>query len=71
MRRALRRVGLAAWLAAWSGAALAQTEVSIPSADLSRGPGLMLKAFWFEAPVSSPAPPVRTLTRPSPNSASS
>jgi dienelactone hydrolase len=33
-------------------------EVSIPSADLSRGPGLMLKAFWYAAPASAPAPAV-------------
>jgi dienelactone hydrolase len=34
--------------------AQAQMSVSIPSSDLSRGPGLMFKGFWF--PVDSPAP---------------
>jgi dienelactone hydrolase len=60
MRGALAswRAAVAALLVACSGSALAQTEVSIPSADLSRGPGLMLKAFWFEAAVSTPAPAV-------------
>jgi len=41
-----------------SATAQAQVSVSIPSSDLSRGPGLMLKAFWFPAPASAPAPAV-------------
>lgn len=36
----------------------AQMSVSIPSADLSRGPGLMLKGFWFQVDTPSPAPAV-------------
>jgi len=38
--------------------ARAQELVHIPSFDLSRGPGLVLKAFWFRAPVQAPAPAV-------------
>jgi len=49
---------LAALSLALAGSARAQTSVSIPSADLSRGPGLMLKGFWFEASASAPAPAV-------------
>ena len=43
-----------------AGSASAQVSVSIPSADLSRGPGLMLKGFWFVASASpsTPAPAV-------------
>jgi len=57
MRRLLRGAltGLfMAWL--WgSTPARAEVELSFPSADTSGGPGLMLEAFWFEAPVSAPA----------------
>ncbi|HEY2929597.1 dienelactone hydrolase family protein [Piscinibacter sp.] len=60
MRRLLRGAltGLfMAWL--WgSTPARAEVELSFPSLDTSGGPGLMLKAFWFEAPVSAPAPAV-------------
>ena len=62
MRRALHHALACGALAASSlvcaNPALAQVEVSIPSADLSRGPGLMLKGFWFEAAASAPAPAV-------------
>jgi dienelactone hydrolase len=54
----MRRVSIALLLALCATAATAQVEVSIPSSDLSRGPGLMLKGFWFEAPVTGPAPAV-------------
>jgi dienelactone hydrolase len=58
-RRGLRRAVTAIALGlACAGPVCAQAEVSIPSADLSRGPGLMLKGLWFEAPVSTPAPAV-------------
>jgi len=43
---------------ALTGSALAQVSVSIPSSDLSRGPGLMLKGFWFAGSASAPAPAV-------------
>jgi len=56
MRAAVRRAVLA--LALCLNAAQAQVDVSIESADLSRGPGLMLKGFWFEAAASGPAPAV-------------
>jgi dienelactone hydrolase len=55
-RLPLAKAMLAAALAAAASTADAQSEVSISSSDLSRGPGLMLKGFWFEAPVSAPAP---------------
>lgn len=38
--------------------AFAQVPVSIPTSNLSRGPGLMLKGFWFEVAASGPAPAV-------------
>jgi len=53
-----RLVAVAAASIALAGPALAQVSVSIPSSDLSRGPGLMLKGFWFEAATSGPAPAV-------------
>ena len=56
IRKAAVATALATALAA--GAASAQIEVSVPSSDLSRGPALMLKSFWFEAPVAGPAPAV-------------
>ena len=56
MKRARGLVALA--FAALAGAALAQSEVSIPSADLSHGPGLMLKGFWFQATSTERAPAV-------------
>ena len=62
MRRALHHAlawgALAASSLVCANPALAQVEVSIPSADLSRGPGLMLKGFWFEAVAAAPAPAV-------------
>ena len=60
MRRRLRSA-LAGFITLWlwaSTPAWAEVEVSFPSPDTSGGPGLMLKAFWFEAPVSAPAPAV-------------
>jgi dienelactone hydrolase len=54
----MRRLFIGFVLALCATAAAAQVEVSIPSSDLSRGPGLLVKGFWFEAPVSGPAPAV-------------
>ena len=53
MRRLLAALPLAA-----SCACQAQVPVSVPTADLSRGPGLMLKGLWFAAPGADPAPAV-------------
>ena len=59
MRRGLlRRAWVAVALASAGAHASAQVEVSIPSADVSRGPSLMLKAYWFAAPGTEPAPAV-------------
>lgn len=53
----LRRWAAAALLAV-AGACHAQVPVAVPTADVSRGPGLMLKGFWFQAPVAQAAPAV-------------
>lgn len=59
MNRVARKLAIAA-VAIWAlaGTAFAQVSVSIPSSDLSRGPGLMLKGFWFGAATHGPAPAV-------------
>lgn len=58
MKQLLRRVALTV-AAAWLGLpACAQVTVSIPSPDLSSGPGLMLKGFWFQVDSAEPAPAV-------------
>jgi dienelactone hydrolase len=54
----LRAGAVAVVLALAAGAACAQVEVAVPSADVSRGPGLMLKGWWFQAPATAPAPAV-------------
>lgn len=53
-----RLPGLFVALVLLAGAARAQVEVAVASADVSRGPGLMLKGWWFEAPGSTAAPAV-------------
>jgi len=58
MRRLIARAALVAASFLCMAAAQAQMSVSIPSSDLSRGPGLMLKGFWFQVDASAPAPAV-------------
>jgi len=52
----MRAVLAALLLALAAGHASAQVEVSVPSADLSRGPGLMLKGYWFPVQGTAAAP---------------
>jgi dienelactone hydrolase len=53
-----RSPGIALALALATGMASAQVEVAVPSLDVSRGPGLMLKGWWFPVPATTPAPAV-------------
>ena len=55
---AMARVAVLVVALASADSAIAQTQVSVPSNDHSRAAELMLKAFWFEARVSAPAPAV-------------
>jgi dienelactone hydrolase len=58
MKRLFMRAAIAAVFALCAAASRAQMSVSIPSSDLSRGPGLMLKGFWFQVDSATPAPAV-------------
>lgn len=58
MKRSVIRAAMAAAVMVCMAAAQAQMSVSIPSSDLSRGPGLMLKGFWFQVDSPAPAPAV-------------
>jgi dienelactone hydrolase len=58
MKQFLWRIAAALATACLAVPASAQMAVSIPSSDLSRGPGLMLKGFWFQVESTAPAPAV-------------
>jgi len=58
MKQFLGCAALAIAAACLAAPAAAQMAVSIPSSDLSRGPGLMLKGFWFQVESDAPAPAV-------------
>jgi len=58
MKQFLWRIAAALATACLAVPASAQMAVSIPSSDLSRGPGLMLKGFWFQVESAAPAPAV-------------
>jgi dienelactone hydrolase len=58
MKQFLWRIAAALATACLAVPASAQMAVSIPSSDLSRGPGLMLKGFWFQVETAAPAPAV-------------